>query len=256
MTFAIIRSARETTDIFQAMKSSIVETIKLNQDLAYKLEEMDIKIALLVQNRMSIEAIIAENRKLQNNHFGGSDSRGIKAFSKDAKRLLDGYQQLFYLLQTDPGKIKTFHVKLKKIIFILIYTVYLAYLTRLIVRLPSKLNHVIQSCVLSLFNYGSNSRDAYLLLRLFRSALFEEVQSKFQKPVDAVTGNPLVLRLAVAFARQAEGHNPLRNILGFLIEKVRACSIIKYYYKTIFFNSVFDCVLKVSNIFKFLNYRY
>lgn len=114
MTFAIIRSARETTDIFQAMKSSIVETIKLNQDLAYKLEEMDIKIALLVQNRMSIEAIIAENRKLQNNHFGGSDSRGIKAFSKDAKRLLDGYQQLFYLLQTDPGKIKTFHVKLKK----------------------------------------------------------------------------------------------------------------------------------------------
>lgn len=96
----------------------------------------------------------------------------------------------------------------------------LAYLTRLIVRLPSRSNHVIQSCVLSLFNYGSNSRDAYLLLRLFRSALFEEVQCKFQKPIDAITGNPLVLRLAVSFARQAEGHNPLRNILGFLIEKV------------------------------------
>lgn len=60
-----------------------------------------------------------------------------------------------------------------------------------------------------------------MLLRLFRSALVEEVQCKFQKPTDAVTGNPLVLKLAVSYARQAEGYNPLRNILGFLIEQVR-----------------------------------
>ncbi|EEB12424.1 ras GTP-ase activating protein with iq motif, putative [Pediculus humanus corporis] len=179
----------------QKIKSSIVKIIRTNQEQAKKLEEMDIKIGLLVQNRMSVEAIVAENKKIQNISTVGIDSRGIKAFSKEAKTLLDGYRQLFYLLQTDP-----------------------VYLTRLIVRLPSKFNHVIQSCVLSLFNYGSNTRDAYLLLRLFRLALFEEVQNKFQKPVDAITGNSLVLRLAVAFTRQ--NHNPLKNILGFLIEKV------------------------------------
>ncbi|KAK6643236.1 hypothetical protein RUM43_004741 [Polyplax serrata] len=193
-----INSHDYSTDLkVQTMKSCVVETIKINQELTFKLDEMDMKIGLLVQNRMSVETIIAENKKLQMSHLGRNEGRGIKAFSKEAKRLLDGYQQLFYLLQTDP-----------------------AYLTRLIVRLPSRLNHVIQSCVLSLFNYGSNSRDAYLLLRLFRSALYEEVQTKLQKPIEVITGNPLVLRLAVAFARQAEGHNPLRNILGFLIEKV------------------------------------
>lgn len=95
-----------------------------------------------------------------------------------------------------------------------------AYLARLIVRVPSKSIHDIQDSVFTLFNHGSSSRDAYLLLRLFRAALYEEVQSRFQIPMDAVTCNPLVLRLVVNYARQAEGHNPLRNILGFLIEKV------------------------------------
>lgn len=84
------------------MKSRVVETVKINQELAAKLEEMDLKIGLLVQNRMSVEAIIAENKKLQNHTLVG-DSSSIKSFCKNAKKLLQGYQQLFYLLQTDPG---------------------------------------------------------------------------------------------------------------------------------------------------------
>ena len=90
--------------ILQKIKSSIVKIIRTNQEQAKKLEEMDIKIGLLVQNRMSVEAIVAENKKIQNISTVGIDSRGIKAFSKEAKTLLDGYRQLFYLLQTDPGK--------------------------------------------------------------------------------------------------------------------------------------------------------
>lgn len=188
-----------STDLkVQSMKSSVVETINRNQELACKLDEMDTKIGLLVQNKISVEALVAEGKHTQTVQGNVNEAKGIKGFSKEAKTLLGGYQQLFYLLQTDP-----------------------VYLTRLIVRLPTNSSHVIQKCVLSLFNHGlSSSRDAYLLLRLFRSALVEEVQCKFQKPTDAVTGNPLVLKLAVSYARQAEGHNPLRNILGFLIEKV------------------------------------
>lgn len=96
------------------MKSCVVETIKINQELTFKLDEMDMKIGLLVQNRMSVETIIAENKKLQMSHLGRNEGRGIKAFSKEAKRLLDGYQQLFYLLQTDPGTIFVVRKSLRK----------------------------------------------------------------------------------------------------------------------------------------------
>ena len=86
------------------MKSSVVETIKRNQELAYKLDEMDTKIGLLVQNKISVEALVAEGKHTQAVQGNVNEARGIKGFSKEAKTLLGGYQQLFYLLQTDPGK--------------------------------------------------------------------------------------------------------------------------------------------------------
>lgn len=87
------------------MKSCVVETIKRNQELACKLDEMDTKIGLLVQNKISVEALVAEGKHLQIVQGNINEAKGIKGFSKEAKTLLDGYQQLFYLLQTDPGNV-------------------------------------------------------------------------------------------------------------------------------------------------------
>lgn len=43
---------------------------------------------------------------------------------------------------------------------------------------------------------------------------------KFQKPSEVVTGNPLVLKMAVNYARQLNGQTALREILGPIIEKI------------------------------------
>lgn len=80
-------------------------------------------------------------------------SRGLKALSKESRGKLDAYQHLFYLLQTNP-----------------------TYLAKLIFEMPqSKTTKFMESVIFSLFNYGSNAREEFLLLRLFKTALEEEI---------------------------------------------------------------------------------
>lgn len=51
------------------------------------------------------------------------------------------------------------------------------YLARLIFHVPqSKATKFMESVVFSLYNYASSRREAYLLLRLFQTALQEEVR--------------------------------------------------------------------------------
>lgn len=51
------------------------------------------------------------------------------------------------------------------------------YLARLIMQMPqNKSTRFVESVVFALYNYASNAREAFLLLRLFRSALQEEIE--------------------------------------------------------------------------------
>lgn len=43
---------------------------------------------------------------------------------------------------------------------------------------------------------------------------------KFQKPSEVVTGDPLVLKIVVNYARQLNGQRALRQIVGPIIEKI------------------------------------
>lgn len=79
--------------------------------------------------------------------------KGLKALSKDCHDKLEAYQHLFYLLQTNP-----------------------TYLAKLIFEMPqSKTTKFMESVIYSLFNYGSDQREEFLLTRLFKVALEEEV---------------------------------------------------------------------------------
>ena len=45
---------------------------------------------------------------------------------------------------------------------------------------------------------------------------------KFQKPSEVVTGNPLVLKMALHYTKQLNGQMALRKILGPIIERILA----------------------------------
>ncbi|XP_015599510.1 ras GTPase-activating-like protein IQGAP1 [Cephus cinctus] len=183
----------------QHLRSEVVQTIRHNTNLSQLLDSMDIKIGLLIQNRITLQDIVAHGRNLESLAEDKS-AKGLKSLTKEGHKMLQGYQHLFYALQTNP-----------------------TYLSKLLFLLPeSKTNKFLQNVILTLFNFGSNIREEYLLLKLFRSALQEEIRCKFQKPSEVVTGNPVVLKMVVNYARQVNGQRALRQIVGPIIEKILA----------------------------------
>uniref|UniRef100_A0A8C8FLC5 IQ motif containing GTPase activating protein 3 n=1 Tax=Oncorhynchus tshawytscha TaxID=74940 RepID=A0A8C8FLC5_ONCTS len=187
------------------MREEVVRTIRSNRQLETDLDLMDLKIGLLVRNRVTLQEVVSHCKKLtKKNKEQLSDmmaldkSKGLKALSKDKREKLEAYQHLFYLLQTQP-----------------------LYLAQLIFLMPqNKTTLFMETVIFTLFNYGSDCREAYLLLQLFTTALRHEIKWKVDQPQEVVTGNPTVIKMLVSFYRHARGQTALKEILGPAIREV------------------------------------
>ncbi|XP_054190396.1 ras GTPase-activating-like protein IQGAP3 isoform X7 [Homo sapiens] len=187
------------------LQEEVVRKIRSNQQLEQDLNIMDIKIGLLVKNRITLQEVVSHCKKLtKRNKEQLSDmmvldkQKGLKSLSKEKRQKLEAYQHLFYLLQTQP-----------------------IYLAKLIFQMPqNKTTKFMEAVIFSLYNYASSRREAYLLLQLFKTALQEEIKSKVEQPQDVVTGNPTVVRLVVRFYRNGRGQSALQEILGKVIQDV------------------------------------
>uniref|UniRef100_A0A674KBK8 IQ motif containing GTPase activating protein 3 n=1 Tax=Terrapene triunguis TaxID=2587831 RepID=A0A674KBK8_9SAUR len=187
------------------LREEVVKRIRSNQQLESDLNLMDIKIGLLVKNRITLQEVVSHCKKLTKKNkeqlstlMAIDKQKGLKSLSKEKRQKLEAYQHLFYLLQTHP-----------------------VYLAKLIFQMPqNKSTKFMESVVFTLYNYASNPREAYLLLQLFKTALQEEIRSKVDQLRDILTGNPTVIRLVVSFYRNARGQNALRQILGSPVQEV------------------------------------
>lgn len=186
----------------QKLRAQVVTEIRSNQQLENDLSLMDIKIGLLVRNRITLQDVIHHGKNLKREKQDMSTAmqrtKGIKSLSKESHEKLEAYQNLFYLLQTNP-----------------------VYLAKLIFAMPqSKFTKFMESVILTLYNYASNPREEYLLVKLFDTALKEEIASKVDQMQDIVTGNPAVIRMLVHFNRGTRGQSSLRELLQPLVEGV------------------------------------
>uniref|UniRef100_A0A5F5PXQ3 IQ motif containing GTPase activating protein 2 n=1 Tax=Equus caballus TaxID=9796 RepID=A0A5F5PXQ3_HORSE len=186
------------------LREEVVTKIRGNQQLEKDLNLMDIKIGLLVKNRITLEDVISHRTKLNKKKGGeiqilnNTDNQGIKSLSKERRKTLETYQQLFYLLQTNP-----------------------LYLAKLIFQMPqNKSTKFMDTVIFTLYNYASNQREEYLLLKLFKTALEEEIKSKVDQVQDIVTGNPTVIKMVVSFNRGARGQNTLRQLLAPVVKGI------------------------------------
>ena len=106
---------------------------------------------------------MSQHKKLKsysNTELAAGPSHGMKSLCKSNRDRLQAFQHLFYLLQTNP-----------------------VYLARLMFALPQSRAKFTESAVLTLYNYASNQREEYLLLKLFETALQQEVRSVFTDAV-------------------------------------------------------------------------
>ncbi|XP_070293428.1 ras GTPase-activating-like protein IQGAP1 [Salvelinus sp. IW2-2015] len=161
----------------------VVRTIRSNRQLETDLDLMDLKIGLLVRNRVKLQEVVFHCKKLtKKNKEQLSDmmaldkSKGLKALSKDKRE------------KTQP-----------------------LYLAQLIFLMPqNKTTLFMEMVIFTLFNYGSDCKEAYLLLQLFTAAPRDQVD----QPQEVVTGNPTVIKMLVSFYRHARGQTALKEILG------------------------------------------
>ncbi|XP_020296828.1 ras GTPase-activating-like protein IQGAP1 isoform X2 [Pseudomyrmex gracilis] len=194
----------------QKLKYEVVQCIRHNQNLSEQLNNMFIKIGLLIQNRIALQDVVAHSKNLDNLaneknkerntlSMTGTAQKGLKSLTREGRKMLEGYQHLFYALQTNPQ-----------------------YLSKLLYLPPTnKTNKLfLKNIILTLFNFGSNTREDYLLLKLFGCALREEINCNCRQPSDVLTGKPLVREMVVNYAKQYNGQAALKQIIGPLIEKV------------------------------------
>ncbi|CAN9514406.1 unnamed protein product [Ophioblennius macclurei] len=189
---------REEAELLR-LRDDVVRSIRFNRQLEADLDLMDLKIGLLVRNRATLQEVVSHCKKLTKKNkeqlLGMMDvekSKGLKALSRERRDRLEAYQHLFYLLQTQP-----------------------LYLAQLIFLMPqSRSTAFMEMLIFSLFNYGADRREGYLLLQLFTQALRYEIRLKVDRPQDVVTGNPTVMKMLVNFYRHARGQNTLREVLG------------------------------------------
>uniref|UniRef100_A0A671S7J4 Ras GTPase-activating-like protein IQGAP1 n=1 Tax=Sinocyclocheilus anshuiensis TaxID=1608454 RepID=A0A671S7J4_9TELE len=187
------------------LREEVVTKIRANQQMEKDLNLMDIKIGLLVKNRITLQDVVSHSKKMKSKKnkmskedLATGEKQGIKGLSKEKRKKLEAYQHLFYLLQTNPS-----------------------YLAKLIFQMPqNKSTKFMDTVIFTLYNYASNQREEYLLLKLFESALREEIKSKVDHIQEIVTGNPTVIKMVLSFYRGARGQNALRQLLGPVVKEI------------------------------------
>ncbi|KAJ4478052.1 ras GTPase-activating protein [Lentinula aciculospora] len=173
----------------ERLRKKVVESIRENQALESDVTDLDVKIALVVQNVKSFEDVIKARRghgpdsaaahAARTNLLAahGDPFSGPNTLDQTARRKLELYQQLFYHLQTHSE-----------------------YLSRLFVRLskddaPEKDRRFAEGAVLTLYGFGQDRREDYLLLKLFQAI------SAAYSIQDIIDGHPMYINIAVHYVR-------------------------------------------------------
>lgn len=124
----------------------------------------------------------------------------LQSLDKEAHDQLELYQNLFYLLQTQPS-----------------YLARLLYITS--EKASPKQRKVFQTFILSMFGHAQSSREEYLLLKLFQYSIREEI-ARCETVQEFMRGNYDFMNLVVHYNRGAKERQYLRDLLRPLIMQV------------------------------------
>nr|POE92358.1 ras gtpase-activating-like protein rng2 [Quercus suber] len=150
----------------ERLRRQVIESVRRNELVEGYVEGLDVKIALLVKNKITLDEVVKHQK-----HFGGSASQllrtgstlqngsafDLKALNKSSRKKLTGYEELFFMLQTQPG-----------------------YLARLLFQLgkrgmtETEVKNV-ERLVMTLFGYAQKSREEYLLLKVLAESAQQSV---------------------------------------------------------------------------------
>ncbi|GAB5593632.1 iqgap-related protein [Umbelopsis nana] len=195
----------------EQLRQKVIRRIRDNGQLEAHVNDLDIQIALLVQNAITLDEVLGLSRKMNKKMqrrvsamaaASNNNPYSLRSLDKDSRRRLELFQQMFYLLQTEPK-----------------------YLARLmyIMNGQESADHLgkklVETTVLTLFGYAQNSREEYLMLKLFKYCIAEEM-SYMESTQEFMRGNYIFMKLVVHYNRGAKERKFFRDLLQPLVNSV------------------------------------
>jgi len=191
---------------FERLRKTVVQQVRQNEMMEQYIDQLDIKIALLVKNKITLDEVVRHQSNygghtsslLANSSIASANQFDLKALNKSSRKKLESYQQLFFALQTQPQ-----------------------YLARLFKRLrengtPEKECKRIEHLMMGLFGYAQKRREEYYLLKLIARSIREEIDS-CSTLQEYLRGNFFWARLLQNYTRSPRDRKYLRDVLGPLI---------------------------------------
>ena len=191
---------------FERLRKTVVQQVRQNEMLEQYIDQLDIKIALLVKNKITLDEVVRHQHAMgghaanmiANSSMASANQFDLKALNKSSRRKLESYQQLFFNLQTQPQ--------------------YLARLFRRVreTGMAEKESRRVELLVMSLFGWAQKRREEYYLLKLVARSIREEVEGS-RTIQDYARGSYFWAKLVANYTRSPRDRKYLRDLLYPLI---------------------------------------
>ncbi|KAF8852186.1 putative ras GTPase-activating-like protein rng2 [Acephala macrosclerotiorum] len=193
---------------FERLRKTVVQQVRQNEMAEQYIDQLDIKIALLVKNKITLDEVVKHQKNfgghsgnlLVNTSMASGNQFDLKALNKNSRKKLESYQQLFFTLQTQPQ-----------------------YLARLFKRVreqgtAEKDCKRIETLMMGLFGYAQKRREEYYLLKLIARSAKEEVDG-MKSIQEYLRGNFFWSKLLANYTRSPRDRKYLRELLSPLIHE-------------------------------------
>jgi len=167
----------------QELKRNLITEVRRNHMLERDLVKLDKRISLLIKHRSNIQEIVKESKKAQKHVQQKS------AILQDQKKM-EHYQNLFYLLQTEPR--------------------YLAKLVGLMTQ--EDVETFLDTLLVALYGDAFSPREEFLILSLLRQSIAHEMQ-RAKSPSDFLSSESVLQKIMVSYSRRKQGVEYLQALL-------------------------------------------
>lgn len=189
----------------ERLRKVVVNKVKTNDQAEQDINRLDIMIGLMLKNKIEWDEINSHRgqivQRLNSTSITSSDPLDLKALNKSARRRLELYEGLFYILQTQPEYLARYFSRIKD------------------TNLSEPDIKKFETLIMTLFSYAQKRREEYFLLRLLARSVGEEMKA-LKTPLDFAKGTYMWSRVLTSYVRGTKERKFLRDIFAPLIRQM------------------------------------
>jgi Ras GTPase-activating-like protein IQGAP2/3 len=193
---------------FERLRKVVVQQVRQNEMAEQYISQLDIKIALLVKNKITLDEVVKHQKHfgghignlLSNTEISSKDPYDLKALNKTSRKKLDQYQVFFFLLQTQSQYLARLFRRLRE------------------VNTSDKEYERIRHLMMGLFGYSQKRREEYYLIKLLSRSAKEDIESFTTLP-EYLRCTSFWNKLFASYAKSPRDRKFMRDVLGTVVKE-------------------------------------